>query len=50
MKIEKLNLVELESIIGGTSTPIITGLIVAAIITLISGIIDGISNPRGCNE
>ena len=49
-KIESLSLIELENIKGGTSETIITGIIISAIITFISGIIEGISNPRRCNE
>ncbi len=48
-QIVNLGVTDLETIKGGTSTPIITGIIVAAIVTFISGIIEGISNPRGCS-
>ena len=45
-EIEKENL---EQITGGTAISIWTGIVIAAIVVFISGIIEGITNPERCN-
>jgi len=49
IKVEQLSLMELENIKGGTPEYILTGIVISAIIIFISGIIEGITNPKGCN-
>lgn len=50
IKIEKINDKELEKINGGGTAGIWIGLGVAAALVFISGVIEGISNPKNCNE
>lgn len=40
---------ELEQIKGGASISVLTGIVIAAIVVFISGVIEGITNPSRCN-
>lgn len=40
---------ELERIKGGASISVITGVVIAAIVVFISGVIEGITNPARCH-
>lgn len=40
---------ELEKIKGGASISVLTGLVVAAIVVFVSGVIEGITNPSRCH-
>ena len=41
---------DLETIKGGTSVSVWTGIIVSAIVIFVSGLIEGITNPSKCGE
>lgn len=41
---------ELETIKGGTSVSVWTGIIVSTIVIFVSGLIEGITNPSKCGE
>lgn len=38
----------LDTIKGVSSVPVWTGIAIAALIVFLSGVIEGITNPRGC--
>ena len=48
INIKKISVSELEKIKGGASISITTGLVVAAIVVFLTGIIEGITNPERC--
>lgn len=50
INIQKIKEENLEKIKGGEGFTIWAGIVVAGIIIFVSGLIDGIVNPRGCNE
>lgn len=41
---------ELETIKGGTSFSVWTGMIITTIVIFVSGLIEGITNPSKCGE
>lgn len=49
IKIQKICEEDLEKINGGGSSAIWIGLAIAAITVFISGVIDGIANPKSCD-
>lgn len=40
---------ELEKIKGGATITVWTGVIITAIVIFLSGVIEGITNPKSCN-
>lgn len=49
IKIKKISDENMEKINGGGSTAIWIGLAIAAITVFISGVIDGVTNPKSCD-
>lgn len=49
MKIVELKDKELEKVKGGAVPYVWIGIAIAALIIFISGVIDGITNPKPCN-
>lgn len=49
MRIVELKDQELEKVKGGAVPYIWVGIAIAALIVFISGVIDGITNPKPCN-
>ena len=49
VKISKISDENLGKIKGGNTISVWTGIAVAAVIIFVSGIIDGLINPGGCN-
>ena len=41
---------QLENIKGGAAITIWTGIAITAIVVFLSGVIEGITNPKKCNE
>lgn len=50
IKIKNIEVTELEKIKGGASISVLTGIVITAIVVFISGVIEGITNPKRCNE
>lgn len=50
IKIEKISNKNLEKIKGGASITVWGGVLIAAAIVFISGLIEGITNPPRCNN
>ena len=40
---------DLENIKGGATITVWTGVIITAIVVFLSGVIEGITNPKNCN-
>lgn len=49
ISIKKISDEKLEKINGGGSSAIWIGLAIAAVTVFISGVIEGVSNPKSCN-
>ena len=49
IKIKKIDTEQLEKIKGGTMISVWTGIVIAAVVIFISGIIEGITNPKECS-
>lgn len=49
VKIKNIETNELEKIKGGASISVLTGVVIAAIVVFISGVIEGITNPERCH-
>ncbi|MBQ3297654.1 MAG: hypothetical protein IJG97_02490 [Bacilli bacterium] len=50
VKISKISDEKLEKIKGGTTISVWTGIAIAGIVIFLSGVIDGLINPKGCGE
>ena len=50
VNIQKISENDLEKINGGASISVGTSLIIAAAVVFINGIIEGITNPKRCQE
>lgn len=49
IKIKKIEVEELDKIKGGATISIWTGIVIAAVVIFLSGVIEGITNPERCN-
>ena len=49
IKIKEIDQEDLDKIKGGAAVSIWTGIVIAAIVVFISGVIEGITNPERCN-
>lgn len=49
VKIKEIETSALEKIRGGASISVLTGIVIAAIVVFISGVIEGITNPERCH-
>lgn len=49
VKIKIIEEKQLDKIKGGATISVWTGIVVAAIVIFISGVIEGITNPERCN-
>ncbi len=50
IRISRISTENLERIKGGTTISVWTGIAIAGIVIFLSGVIDGLINPKGCNE
>lgn len=50
IKIKPIDYNILDNIKGGSSIPIWAGIAIAAIVTFVTGVIKGITNPERCGE
>ena len=48
-KLKEIEPEKLDKITGGTAISIWTGIVIAAIVVFIAGVIEGITNPERCN-
>ena len=49
IKIKEIDQEDLDKIKGGAVVSIWTGIVIAAIVVFISGVIEGITNPERCH-
>ena len=49
IKIKEIDQEDLDKIKGGAAVSIWTGIVIAAIVVFISGVIEGITNPERCH-
>ena len=50
VKISKISDENLERIKGGATISVWTGIAIASVVIFLAGVIEGLINPRGCNE